>query len=125
MSIKFYKCDVCGNIVCKIEDSGMPLTCCGRQMKELRNESTDGSLVTHLPKFRISNETVYVQIGSSKHPMEKLHHIEFIAIETSKGFQIKRLNVGDEPVAYFKLCENEALLSVYELCNLHGLFEAT
>lgn len=122
MSIKFYKCETCGNIVCKIEDSGMPLTCCGKQMRELRPGSTDGALEKHVPEFKITNDEVCVQVGSIAHPMEKLHHIIFIAIETNQGFQLKKLEIGNDPVAHFKLCENENLIAVYELCNLHGLF---
>lgn len=122
MSIKFYKCEVCGNIVCKIEDSGMPLTCCGKQMKELRPGSTDGSLDHHLPDFNINNNTVCVRVGRISHPMEKIHHIEFIVIETNNGFHLKKLNVTDEPVTCFKLCEDESLIAIYALCNLHGIF---
>lgn len=124
MSLKFYKCSICGNIVCKIEDSGLPLTCCGRQMTELRSESTDGALEKHLPAFRILGDTVFVQVGSEPHPMEKLHHIQFIALETNHGFHIRKLDETNEPIAQFKLSEDETLIAVYELCNLHGLFES-
>lgn len=122
MSLKFYKCEVCGNIVCKIEDAGTPLTCCGKQMRELRNGETDGSLVYHLPDFRVSDNTVFIQVGSAAHPMEKMHHIQFIAIETSTGIHIRKLENNDEPVAIFKINEGEKVVSVYALCNLHGLF---
>ena len=124
MSLKFYKCSICGNIVCKIEDSGLPLTCCGRQMTELRSRSTDGSLEKHVPVFSIMGDTVYVQVGTLPHPMEKLHHIQFIAIETNRGFHVRRMDEMNEPVAQFKINEDETLVAVYALCNLHGLFES-
>lgn len=31
---KSYMCEICGNKVIMIEDSGVPIVCCGRKMKE-------------------------------------------------------------------------------------------
>lgn len=61
-----------------------------------------------------------VTVGSILHPMEKMHHIEFIAIETNKGFQVKHLT--DMPKACFELCDDENVVAIYEYCNLHGLY---
>lgn len=123
MAIKFYKCEICGNIVCKIEDSGMPLTCCGRQMTELRPSSTDGAAEKHVPVYEINDDTVYVKVGIEPHPMEQIHHIEFIVLETNKGFQLKKLDGSKDAVSCFKLCDNEKVISAYEYCNLHGLYK--
>ncbi len=100
MEIKFYKCSVCGNIVCKVEDSGMPLTCCGKQMKELTPGSTDGAVEKHVPMCEIIDNHIFVQVGSVKHPMEEYHHIEFIGVETNKGFHIKYLLPAIVPQNY-------------------------
>lgn len=167
MEIKFYKCNVCGNIVCKVEDSGMDMMCCGKQMTELRPESTDGELEKHVPIYEIIDNHIYVQVGSKEHPMEDFHHIEFIGIETDKGFGVKYLmpthkypgfdhgkctddknsytkspenkcadgKCSEEtkdtkdtkgcmlPRACFSLNEGEKLLSVFEYCNLHGMYK--
>ena len=32
--MKTYKCEVCGNVVAKIVDSGVPVMCCGKAMVE-------------------------------------------------------------------------------------------
>ena len=32
--MKTYKCEVCGNVVAKIVDSGVPVMCCGKPMVE-------------------------------------------------------------------------------------------
>lgn len=32
---RFYVCDICGNIIAKIEDSGVPVICCGEPMSNL------------------------------------------------------------------------------------------
>lgn len=145
MEIKFYKCNVCGNIVCKVEDSGMTMMCCGKQMTELRPESTDGELEKHVPIYEIIDNHVIVQVGATEHPMKDYHHIEFIGIETDKGFYVKYLmpalkypgyerskcdsidpNLDDEgcmrPRAKFRLNSGEKLLSIFEYCNLHGMF---
>lgn len=29
-----FRCDVCGNKAIMVEDSGMPISCCGKEMKE-------------------------------------------------------------------------------------------
>ena len=33
--MKFYKCDHCGNVIDFMNASGVPVVCCGEQMKEL------------------------------------------------------------------------------------------
>ncbi len=56
--------------------------------------------------------------------MQDVHFIEWISIETDKGYQVKSLNPGEEPKAKFLLLEGEKLLNVYAYCNLHGLWKA-
>lgn len=122
MELKFYRCNVCGNIVCKVVDSGMPMTCCGKQMTELRPASTDGTAEKHVPVYcKIGNE-VCVKVGEVLHPMEAFHHIVFIALETDKGFYVHRLPEDEEPATCFCIEEDEKILGVYEYCNLHGVF---
>ena len=31
---KFYICETCGNLVGKIDNGGVPMMCCGKEMKE-------------------------------------------------------------------------------------------
>ena len=33
--MKLYRCNVCGNIVDKVVDVGVPVMCCGKPMEEL------------------------------------------------------------------------------------------
>ena len=35
MTVKYFKCMHCGNIIEKITDKGVPVMCCGEPMKEL------------------------------------------------------------------------------------------
>ena len=123
MNLKFYKCNVCGNIVCKVEDSGMSMTCCGKQMVELKPGSTDGAVEKHVPIYEIIDNRVFIQVGKEEHPMEDYHYIEFIGIETNRGFHIKYLKPGESPKGAFRLGDSEKLISVFEYCNLHGMFK--
>lgn len=120
--LKFYKCNVCGNIVCKIEDSGMPMTCCGKQMTELRPGSTDGALEKHVPVYCKIGDEICVRVGEVLHPMEDFHHIVFIVLETNRGFYVHRVAEEDEPTTCFSIDEDERVWGVYEYCNLHGVF---
>ena len=52
------------------------------------------------------------------------HFIQFIILETTKGYQKKDLKPGEVPCAEFALADDERLLAAYEYCNLHGLWKA-
>lgn len=120
--VKFYICETCKNIITKIVDSKVPVVCCGKPMKELVPGAVDGALEKHVPKVTIEGNTVKVQIGEVIHPMLPEHYIQFIALETKNGVQIKNFKAGDEPKAEFVLAEGDEAVAVYEYCNLHGLW---
>ena len=120
--VKFYICETCKNIITKIVDSKVPVVCCGKPMKELVPGAVDGALEKHVPKVTIEGNTVKVQIGEVIHPMLPEHYIQFIALETKNGVQIKNLKAGDEPKAEFILADGDEAVAVYEYCNLHGLW---
>ena len=54
--------------------------------------------------------------------MVEAHYIQWIAIETNLGSQIKYLKPEQKPEASFVLAEGEELVATYEYCNLHGLW---
>ncbi len=120
--MKFYKCERCGNIITKIVDSGVPVVCCGEPMKELVPRAVDGALEKHVPAVTVEGNVIKVQVGEVEHPMTDAHYIQFIALETKKGCQIKKLTPADKPVAEFVLAAGEEAVAVYEYCNLHGLW---
>ena len=120
--IKFYICETCKNIITKIVDSKVPVVCCGKPMKELVPGAVDGALEKHVPAVTVDGNVVKVQIGEVIHPMVDEHYIQFIALETKQGYQIKKLNAGAEPKAEFVLAEGDEAVAVYEYCNLHGLW---
>lgn len=122
--MKFYKCDICGNIVEMVNDSGMPLTCCGEEMTELIPGTTDGAHEKHVPVYSFEGNEITVKVGAVDHPMLETHYIEWILLETDKGVYRKNLKPGDVPMAKFTLKDNEKFIAAYEYCNIHGLWIA-
>lgn len=120
--MKFYKCKVCGKIITLIEDTGVPTVCCGQDMVELKAGTTDAAVEKHVPIVAANGNIVTVSVGSVAHPMEEKHFIEWICLETSKGFQMKYLKPGAEPKALFVLADGETVVKAYAYCNLHGLW---
>lgn len=120
--MKFYKCETCGNIITKLNDSGVPVVCCGKPMTELVPGATDGALEKHVPAVTVDGSKVTVQVGEVEHPMLDEHFIQFIVLETANGFQKKTLKPGDKPVAEFIVADGDKAVSAYEYCNLHGLW---
>lgn len=125
METKFYVCEVCGNIATKMKDSGVPLVCCGRPMKELVANSTDAAGEKHVPVVEVNGNQVVVTVGSVEHPMTEAHLITWIYVETEQGGQKKELTADSAPKAVFVLAEGDSVKAVYAYCNLHGLWKAT
>lgn len=120
---KYLVCKHCGNLVAVIKDSGVPMICCGEEMKELVAGTTDASLEKHVPVITVDGKNITVAVGSVAHPMLPEHYIEWIALVTEKGYQFKSLKPGDEPVADFVLVDGDKVVAAYEYCNLHKLWK--
>ena len=120
--MKFYVCEHCGNIIEYVNDSGVPVICCGEKMKEIVPGSVDAAVEKHVPVVTVDGNKVEVFIGEVEHPMVDAHYIGWIAIETKQGMQRKYLKPGDKPTATFMLAEGDELVAAYEWCNLHGLW---
>ena len=121
--MKFYKCEICGKIVAMVKETPVDTMCCGQAMRELVPGTTDGAAEKHVPVYTVEGNTVKVKVGSAEHPMTDAHHIEWIAIETENGNQRKELKPGDKPEATFALVPRDKVKSVYEYCNIHGLWK--
>lgn len=121
---KFYVCEVCGNLVGKIEDGRAPLHCCGRPMTELVPNTQEGVGEKHLPVYTYNNNVLEVNVGSVTHPMVENHYISWIYVETKNGGQRKILKVNEAPKATFVFNDDEPL-SIFAYCNLHGLWKTS
>ncbi|MEE1228956.1 MAG: desulfoferrodoxin family protein [Lachnospiraceae bacterium] len=122
----FYKCSKCGNFITFLTEK-TPCTpiCCGEPMEELVANTTDAATEKHVPVITVDGDKVTVQVGSTIHPMTPDHYIQFIVLETSRGYQKVDLEPGIQPVVDFKLNDDEEPVAAYEYCNLHGLWKAT
>lgn len=130
---KYYVCSICGNLVEMVNDEGNTPSCCGRSMRALAPASTDGSVEKHVPVVELislcdndSKEAVtkvIVSVGSTPHPAEPNHYIEWIALETNKGMHRVHLTAECQPHATFYLGPNETIVATYAYCNLHGLWK--
>ncbi len=122
MTQKFFKCDICGNMVGMIHESGVPMECCGQPMTEMKANTSDGATEKHVPVVEVSGARVLVKVGEVNHPMLPEHFIQWIYLKTEQGGQRKELKPGDIPQATFELTDGDKALTAYELCNLHGLW---
>ncbi|MGO5052382.1 desulfoferrodoxin family protein [Lachnospiraceae bacterium LCP25S3_G4] len=121
--MKFYKCSICGNMIAYTENKGIPVTCCGEEMKELIPNTVDASNEKHVPIVKTDGNKVHVTIGAAPHPMTEEHHIAWVALETKEGNQRKELPLADPEVS-FMLCDEDQVVSAYAYCNLHGLWKS-
>ena len=122
--MEFYRCKHCGKIVLEIKETNVPLICCGEKMEKIVPASVDAAVEKHVPIFENKDNKIAVKVGSTEHPMLENHYIEWIAIETSSGFQIKYLKPSNKPEAVFALENGDKVSGVYAYCNLHGLWKA-
>lgn len=93
MTVKFYKCETCGNIITKLKDSSVNVVCCGNPMKELIPGEVDAAVEKHVPAVTIEGDKVTVKVGSVPHPMVENHYIEFIALRPFKAYRLNILSL--------------------------------
>lgn len=121
--LRFFRCNHCGNVVIKLVDKNVPVLCCGEIMQELTANTVDAAAEKHVPVVSKKGGLITVNVGSVAHPMLDEHFINFIAIETERGYAVKALNPGEKPEATFYIGDSK-VVNVFEYCNLHGLWKA-
>lgn len=124
--MNFYRCNECGAIITDIKEckcEGCSYNCCNRPMAKLNANSVDAAIEKHVPLVENSDNVVTVRVGEVAHPMIEEHFIEFIALETTKGIYLRKLNPGEEASIKFTL-DNEVIVKAYAYCNLHGLWSS-
>ena len=122
--MKVFKCEVCGNIIEKVVDKGIPVMCCGKPMVELTANTTDGALEKHVPAATVKDGVLEVVVGSVEHPMLQEHYITHIWAVAGNQVLRAELKPGTTPKAVFALGDYKGPVEVYEFCNLHGLWKA-
>lgn len=100
------------------------LTIGGQPAVLLTADTTDAATEKHVPAVKKEGDIVKVQVGEVAHPMLPAHWITNIWIEYPDGSVEKQTLVpGEEPVAEFNVAGKNGTATVYEYCNLHGLWK--
>lgn len=117
---KLLKCNICGNVIEKLSDSGVNVVCCGQPMKPMEENTIDTKYESHLPVAEYNDGILLVKVGNKPHPMTEEHYIQWIMVaQGERTFRVD-LKPGDLPQAEFKV--DEKPYRVYSYCNLHGLW---
>jgi superoxide reductase len=119
--LQIYKCAVCGNIVEVIHGGVGELVCCGQPMELLDEKTADASTEKHVPMIQKIDGGYKVTVGSTLHPMEEKHYIEWIELLAGDKTYRQFLNPGDAPEVVFNIEATE--VTVREHCNVHGLWK--
>ncbi len=119
--LQIYKCAVCGNIVEVIYGSTGELVCCGQPMELLDEKTADAAIEKHVPVIEKINGGYKVTVGSTLHPMEEKHYIEWIELLADGKAYRQFLNPGDAPEAEFGVEADS--VTAREHCNVHGLWK--
>ena len=118
----FYKCNVCGNICVKVVEGGGTIACCGQPMTVIEPNTTDAAQEKHVPVANVEGDKIVVNVGSADHPMEEAHFIQWVYVVTEEGVLARCLKPGEAPHAEIAL-GGQTPVSVFEYCNLHGLWK--
>jgi superoxide reductase len=119
--LQIYKCAVCGNIVEVLHGGVGELVCCGQPMELLDEKTADAATEKHVPVIEKINGGCKVTVGSTLHPMEEKHYIEWIELLADGKAYRQFLDPGDAPEAVFKVSAES--VTAREHCNVHGLWK--
>lgn len=123
MEMIFKRCNKCGQIIGIINETGVPIICCGEEMETISPCTLEKELgEKHIPTYTKKDNKVIVKVGSLPHPSTSAHYISWIALSTNKGNQRKILAPGDAPTVTFYLDKDEEVLQIYAYCNIHSLW---
>jgi len=119
--LQVYKCMVCGNIVEVLTGGAGELVCCGEPMRNLVEKTADEGKEKHVPVIGKTDTGIKVKVGSTAHPMEPKHYVEWIQLTADGRAYRQFLQPGDKPEAVFNIQAES--VSAREHCNVHGLWK--
>lgn len=119
--LQVWKCDICGNIVEMVHAGAGELVCCGQPMKHKDEQNADFATEKHVPVIEQVEGGIKVVVGSTLHPMEDKHYIEWIQILIDDAEYKQFLKPGDPPEAFFPVTGSD--ITAREYCNVHGLWK--
>lgn len=118
---RFFICEKCGNLIGMINDTSVPMMCCGQKMTHLKPNDEDAATEKHKPVVTAQGNAVKAKIGETAHPMENDHSIMWAYLQTDRGGQRKCFKENSTPEVTF-LLNDEKPVAVYAYCNRHGLW---
>jgi len=119
--MQIYKCELCGQVVAVLVGGAGELVCCNQPMKLLEEQTADKTTEKHVPVIERVEGGVKVVVGTTLHPMEEKHYIQWIELTADGKVYRQFLEPGDAPEALFPVAAED--LSARELCNVHGLWK--
>lgn len=124
--MKIYKCDSC-KVVLEVVNSAsedVEVSCCGKSARLLKAGEVDAATEKHVPVVSQEGQKLVVKVGSVEHPMTEEHWITSIWAEFEDGSVEKSgLVPANKPETSFDLKGRTGKVTVYEYCNLHGLWK--
>ena len=88
----------------------------------LEEKTADKTTEKHVPLIEKTSDGYKITVGSTLHPMEEKHFIEWIEL-LAEGIAYKKfLKPGDKPEAVFKT--DASIVTAREHCNIHGLWKS-
>jgi len=126
---QIYKCSICGNIVEVLTAGAGELVCCEKPMELLVEKTEEAGAEKHLPVIEElpanvcqGKDGVKIKVGSTAHPMEETHYIQWIEIITEDGKRGKKfLKPSNRPeVAFYT---RQKVIGARIFCNVHGLWK--
>lgn len=119
--LEVYKCKICGNIVEVLHGAAGVLVCCGQPMDLQVENTADSTKEKHVPLIEKIDGGYKVTVGSTLHPMEEKHFIEWIELIADGKAYRQFLKPGEAPSAVFTLAAES--VTAREYCNIHGLWK--
>ena len=107
----FYVCPICGNSIHAMGEAHV--SCHGITLPPLKPEPIDDD---HMVHASCTGDELYVQVD---HPMDKQHHILFLAAVSPDCVQIVRLYPEGAAAAHFR---RSGVRDLYLYCNKDALF---
>ncbi len=117
----FHTCLKCNQIYITPDDGDSNLMCCGQNVEPVMALNSSDEDSDHKFLIRKTGNFVTITVGLN-HPMVDVHHIKFICLETTRGFQYQALPSHQEAKASFILALGEDIVNVYSYCSIHGLW---
>lgn len=117
-----YKCNVCGHVITVFHEGVGELVCCNQPMQEMKPNTEDAAEEKHVPVIEATDKGYLVKVGSTPHPMEDDHYIEWVKLMIDGKECYAYLKPGEEPQAEFEGKGSDVSATTY--CNLHGLWKS-